>query len=125
MDLLAEQHAIDLEPTKDNPFPIEETDGMPPLVINGHIADFNVRRPIGPLAHVESAHHDIAAQNRHLIHSSPDEPNLLFAVNRDVLRVLARLEEHRVALLGRIDRFLKRNEISRPVKRDHNGPRTK
>ena len=112
MDLLAEQHAIDLDPAKDNPLPIEETDGMPPLVINGHIADFNVRRPIGPLAYMESANHNITPQNRHLIHSSPDELDLLFAVNGHVLRILARLDKDGVAFPGGIDRFLKRNEIT-------------
>ena len=123
--MLAEQHAINLDPAKDNPLPIEETDRMPTLVINGHIADFNVRRPIGPLAHMESAHHNIAPKNRHLIHSSPDELDFLFAVNGHGLRIVACLDEDSVAFLGGINRFLKRNEISRSVQRNHKGPRSK
>ena len=74
---------------------------------------------------MESAHHDITPQNRHLIHSCPDELDLLFTMNGHVLRILACLDEDGVAFLGGIDRFLKRNEISCPVERNHNGPRTK
>src|SRR4249919_1649468 len=98
---------------------------MSAMVIDGHVADLNVRRAIGPLTHMESAHHDITAQNRHLIHSSPDELDLLFTVNSHVLRILACLDEDGVAFLGGIDRLLKRHEVSCPIERNHKGPRTK
>ena len=125
VDLLAEQHATDLDPAKDNALPIEETDGMPALGINGHVADFNVRGPIGPLAHMESTHHNITPQNRHLIYSSPDELDFLSAVNGHVLRIVARLDEDGIAFPGCIDRCLKRDVIPGSIQGNHEGPRTK
>ena len=79
---------------------IEETDGMPPSVNNGHVADFNVRRPIGPLTYMKSADHDIAPKNRHLVHSSPDKLDFLFAVNGYVLRIVAGLGDGGELRLG-------------------------
>src|SRR4249919_82548 len=98
---------------------------MSAMVIDGHVADLNVRRAIGPLTHMESAHHDITAQNRHLIHSSPDELDLLFAVNGHILRIVTRLDEDGVTFLGRIDRCLKRDVVPGSIQRNHEGPRTK
>src|ERR1041385_2993841 len=94
-------------------------------VIDGHIADFNVRRAIGPLAHMECANHNITPQNCHQIRSSPDELHFLFAMNGDILTIVARLDEDRVTFLGSIHRFLKRDIVPGSIQRHHKGPRAK
>jgi len=73
---------------------------------------------------MECAHHNITSQDGHLIHSSSDEPDLLFAVNGHVLRIAARLDENRVAFHGGIHCFLKRDVVAGSIQRNHESPRT-
>src|SRR5262245_48339744 len=125
LDLLAEHHAIDLDPTENNPLPVEETNRMAASVIDGHIANFNILCPIGPLTDMESTHHSFTPLNRHLIHSSPNELDSLLAMNSHILRVVARLDEDCVSFLCSIHRLLKRDVVPCPIQRNYESPRAR
>ena len=57
LDLLAEDHALDIKLTEYDAVPIKNPKRMPPMLIDRQTADLNIRCAIRPFPHVENTHH--------------------------------------------------------------------
>ena len=121
LHLLAEQHPLHPHMPKRNPFPIEDADGVPAMVIDREAGNFNVRCSVRPLADMQHPNMILVTQQDHLVGSGANQLNPLLAVNREVLRIGARFEKDRLAFLGAVNGCLNRDEISRAVECDGNG----
>src|SRR5262245_44157827 len=95
---------------------------MAAMLVDRHIADFNVRRPIGPFADMENSDNIITSQQCHLVTARPNQPHLIFAMNCDILLITSGLDVHRIPFVRLIHCFLDRCEISGTVQRDDDGP---
>jgi hypothetical protein len=84
---------------------VEHPHRVPAMFVDRDAGDLDVGRAIGPLPDMK--HPDpLTAQDRHLIHSCSDQANVLLAVNGHILGIGAGPDEHGVALLCGIHRFL-------------------
>ena len=123
LHLLSEDHTFDMEIAEGNALAIEDPQGMAAMFIDRHAADLHVCRTVWPLPDMKRPNDFFASQERDVIASSSNQLDFLFTMDRYILKILARLDEHRVALLGHIDGFLNRREVPRAI--EGNNDRTR
>jgi hypothetical protein len=98
---------------------------MPAVLVDRHVADFDVRGPIRPFPDVQYTNQIFTADQDDLVLSRADQFESVFAMNGKVLLVSPGLQENRVAFASGIDGLLNRPEIPGSVEGHHNGSRSK
>ncbi len=96
---------------------------MAAVLVDRHIADFDVGGSVRPLTDVQHTDDIFSPQQCDLVLPRPYKFHLLFAMDGHVLLIAPRLEKHRVAFLRGVDRFLDRGKIPAPVEGDSNRAR--
>src|SRR5205814_10291880 len=78
LDLLAEQQPVDPDVVQDHAPPVIEAHRQAPAFIDGHPADFDIRRAIGPfpdMKHPET----VTSKHLHPPHPFPSQPEQVLA----------------------------------------------